>query len=66
VMMTGVLVIPNDMRMGAFYRKRVGRLLVPLIFWSLLTPVLYFLYMNYVHQSGSPSLNPDSFSADAT
>ena len=66
VMMTGVLVIPNDMRMGAFYRKRVGRLLVPLIFWSLLTPVLYFLYMNYVHQSGSPSLNPDAFSAEAT
>ncbi|MBR5600973.1 MAG: acyltransferase, partial [Bacteroidaceae bacterium] len=66
VMMTGVLVIPNDMRMGDFYRKRVGRLAVPLVFWSLLTPLLYFVYINYIHRSGSMSLDLTSFSAEAT
>ena len=66
VMMTGVLVVPNDMSMGDFYRKRVGRLAVPLLFWSLLTPLLYFVYINYIHQSGSMSLDLASFSAEAT
>ena len=66
VMMTGVLVIPNDMRMSDFYRKRVGRLAVPLVFWSLLTPLFYFVYINYIHRSGSMSLDLASFSAEAT
>ena len=66
VMMTGVLVVPNDMSMGDFYRKRVGRLAIPLVFWSLLTPLLYFVYINYIHLSGSMSLDLASFSAEAT
>ena len=31
-----------------FYRKRVGRIIPPLIFWSVVLPVLMFLYFNYV------------------
>lgn len=32
VMMSGVLLLPNDMSVSEFYRKRVGRVVVPLFF----------------------------------
>lgn len=48
-MMTGVLLFPvkQDSLMG-FYRKRIGRLLWPLAFWSIVLPVANFLAYNYV------------------
>ena len=49
--------------MGAFYRKRIGRIVVPMLFWSLLLPILFFLYFNYV----SPDTrNPQLSVADYT
>ena len=35
VMMTGVLLlpIPAEMRLGGFYRRRLGRIIPPLVFW---------------------------------
>lgn len=49
-MMTGVLLFPvkRDITLGGFYRKRIGRLLLPLIFWSLVLPIANFLAYNYV------------------
>lgn len=46
VMMTGVLLMPVREDMTVFYKKRIGRILIPLIFWSLLTPLFYYLYLN--------------------
>lgn len=48
-MMTGVLLFPvkQDSLMG-FYRKRIGRLLWPLAFWSIVLPMANFLAYNYV------------------
>lgn len=56
-MMTGVLLLPlkPGTSLGAFYSKRIGRLLVPLVFWSLLLPVLFFGYYSTI---GHASLNP--------
>ncbi len=52
VMMTGVLLLPiRGMEMGRFYKKRIGRIISPLIFWSLLLPVLFFLYLNHINPS---------------
>ena len=45
VMMSGVLLLPVRTDAGSFFRKRIGRILVALVFWSLALPVLYFLYM---------------------
>lgn len=61
VMMSGVLLFPVRMSMGEFYKKRIGRILVPLIFWSIVLPLLYFAYMNYGPTTGSPSVVQDSF-----
>lgn len=56
VMMTGVLLLPLKMDMGTFYRKRIKRVVIPLVIWSLITPVLYYLYLNHAVETTSPSI----------
>lgn len=58
VMMTGVLLLPvaeRDRGLTAFYRRRVGRLVWPLVFWSIMLPVIGYCYFNFV--------NPDTANA---
>lgn len=49
-MMTGVLLLPvnKDMTLRGFYKKRMGRLLLPLAFWSIVLPIANYLAYNYV------------------
>lgn len=49
VMMTGVLLFPVRVSMNEFYRKRIGRLLVPLVFWSVALPLLFYVYLNFIN-----------------
>lgn len=65
VMMTGVLIFPVRIGMGDFYKKRIGRVIIPLIFWSIALPVLYFIYMSFF-TSTSPSIVPENFTLAAT
>lgn len=65
VMMTGVLLLPVRMETGAFYRKRIGRIVAALIFWSLLLPVLYYFYLRAV-PTASPSIDPALFTPEAS
>ena len=44
VMMTGVLLFPLRSSMNEFYRKRIGRIVPPLIFWSYLHIVATLLW----------------------
>ncbi len=48
VMMTAILIMPlkPGTGLGAFYRRRIGRIIVPLIFWSLALPLLIYFYFN--------------------
>ncbi len=58
VMMTGVLLLPiaeRDSQLNVFYRKRIGRVLWPIVFWSLVLPVIGYCYFNYI--------NPDTANA---
>lgn len=50
VMMTGVLLLPigQGVPLGGFYRKRIGRLAAPLVFWSLALPAIAFCYFRFV------------------
>lgn len=61
VMMTGVLLLPATQTMAQFYRKRIGRILPPLIFWSIALPVLYCLYINRIPLSTNPAINPAEY-----
>lgn len=47
VMVSGVLLLPVKQDMGTFYKKRLSRILWPLVVWSIVTPILYTLYMSY-------------------
>ena len=47
-MMTGALLLPVRTGLTAFYRKRIGRIVWPLAFWSLVLPLLFFVYFTYV------------------
>lgn len=61
VMMTGVLLFPVRLGMSEFYKKRIGRIIVPLIFWSLALPILYYIYLNYMVTTQSPSIVQENF-----
>ena len=56
VMISGVLLIPVTMDMATFYAKRAKRLVIPFIFWSLMLPILYFLYVNSGITISSPNI----------
>lgn len=36
MMVTGILLLPTHMNMGSFYKKRISRILIPFLFWSVL------------------------------
>ena len=56
-MMTGVLLFPVRGTLSQFYSKRLGRLLVPLVFWSLALPLMYYVYFLFAGPSASPSVD---------
>lgn len=60
VMISGVLLLPVNMEMTSFYSKRAKRILLPFIFWSLLLPVLYYLYFLIAGSTISPSTTAEN------
>lgn len=66
VMMTGVLMFPVKYSMVDFYKKRIGRIVVPLIFWSIALPLIYFVYLNYGVSTQSPAIDMENFTLSAT
>ena len=64
VMMTGVLLLPvaTGSDLTSFYRKRVGRIIPPLIFWSVVLPVLMFVYFNFINpDTRNPQISVDAY-----
>lgn len=66
VMMTGVLLLPAQGSLSGFYRKRIGRIVVPLIFWSVALPLLYFVYLNYLVVTDNPTIDMTTFTPGTT
>lgn len=65
VMISGLLLLPVDMSMGTFYRKRLSRVVFPLIFWAIVTPIIYYFYVNYIG-ANNPAIAADSYTLSAT
>ena len=66
VMMSGVLLLPSKGTLSEFYTKRLKRIIVPLVFWSLMLPIAYFVYLNYIATSNSPFIDISSFTWQMT
>ncbi|MEG1998877.1 MAG: acyltransferase, partial [Bacteroidales bacterium] len=66
VMMSGVLIMPTTLGMSEFYKKRLGRIVLPLVFWSIILPLLFALYLNIVGYSSSPLIGEDNFNIGTT
>lgn len=65
-MMTAVLLLPvkQGTTLGGFCKKRIGRLLPPLIFWSLSLPLLTFFYFAYINpDTANMQLSTDDYTA---
>lgn len=64
VMITGTLLLPvgSDCTLQRFYTKRIGRLLPPLVFWSLALPPLAYLYFTgWGSHSGNPAVDMTAY-----
>lgn len=44
-MLTGLLLLPTREDMTSFYKKRITRIIVPLVFWSLVLPWIDFAWI---------------------
>nr|WP_068888923.1 acyltransferase family protein [Pedobacter panaciterrae] len=67
IMISGYLLLSENLNnMAAFYNKRAKRLIIPFVTWSVLLPILYFLYVNYTSPGLSSDLEKNGFTAGAT
>ncbi len=66
VMMTGVLLLPVRTGIRPFYRKRIGRIVLPLAFWSVALPLLYYFYLSFGVPTSNPMVDMESHTLGAT
>lgn len=62
-MMTGVLLLPGSLGLADFYKKRIGRIVIPIVFWSITLPILFYAYFKYISPD---TVNPSIVMADHT
>jgi len=65
-MMSGILLFPVQTDVATFYKKRIGRILVPLFFWSIVLPLTFFIYLNFIKSSSSALIDMNNFTVQAT
>ena len=66
VMISGVLLLPVNMDISTFYKKRAKRLIAPFVFWAMILPVLYYLYIHSGIEIISPNIVPEDHTLTAT
>lgn len=68
VLMTGWLLVPMrpTETMGGFYKKRISRLIPPLIFWSIVLPIVSYAYYVYVSPATqNPYVDIDAYTEES-
>lgn len=66
VMISGVLLLPVGMDMADFFKKRLKRVVIPFIAWSILLPLLYFVYFQLGFTTGNPNVTMDTYTWSET
>lgn len=57
------------MEMGAFYKRRLKRVAIPLAVWSLVLPLMFYAYFAFVTHgvhTANPNIVPDAYTWEAT
>ena len=65
-MMTAVLLLPikPGTTVNEFYKKRIGRIIKPLIFWSLALPLMAFCYFTAISpETANPQLSVSDYTS---
>lgn len=65
VMISGVLLLPVKTDTATFYSRRMKRIVIPLVFWSVVLPILFYLYLSMVNTT-NPSISMDEHTPIAT
>lgn len=66
-MMTAVLLLPikPGTTVNRFYRKRIGRIIVPLAFWSVALPLMAFIYFTVANpETANMQLSVNDYTTD--
>ncbi len=66
IMISGALLIPTNLRLGEFYNKRLKRILIPFAFWSILSPILFYVFTQGMDPVMNPSVSADNHTIGAT
>lgn len=64
-MMSGILLFPVTTDLSTFYKKRIGRIVIPLVFWSIALPIAFYLYLNFGKESNSALIDMENYSLQA-
>lgn len=65
-MISGVLLLPVRTEMTAFYKRRLKRVVFPLVIWSLALPLMYYAYFATGVTTANPNIVPESYTWGAT
>ncbi len=65
-MISGVLLFPVTDDVSTFYKKRLKRILIPLVVWSLALPLMYYAYFSTGVVTQNPNIAMDSYTLSAT
>lgn len=66
VMMSGILLFPINTDLTSFYTKRIKRVVIPLIFWSIALPLAFYAYLHLKSGSGNVLIDMENHSFEAT
>lgn len=65
-MMTAALLLPigEGTTLNSFYKKRIGRIIPPLVFWSIALPLIAFFYFTVMNpETANPQLSVADYTA---
>ncbi|MFI3294881.1 MAG: acyltransferase [Rikenellaceae bacterium] len=48
IMLSGALLLPTNLSVGQFYKRRLKRLIIPFVFWSILSPWMFYFFTGAV------------------
>lgn len=65
-MISGVLLFPITGDTATFYSKRLKRILIPLVVWSLALPLMYYGYFSTGIQTSNPNIDMSTYTWQAT